>query len=108
MVTEEQILDKGFCKFIESKQSASNSIDERVDYIALGAFKSRKQYLLLSYFDNGLMKITDYFENPLTYREYYFTGQVTTQEQLDKVISKLKYDICDLDCNEICISKKNW
>jgi len=98
MLTKEQIEERNF-KFQYSSDLSFSNDGSRDVYIADRKTKNKVNtditYIpcLLEYYESGLLKITDYFDDPTKYKEYYFIGKVTTEQQLDDVLDTLKFTI---------------
>lgn len=106
MLTQEQIEDTGFKYWRTSFESPSNKSD-RDDYLALGTkFEGQNReftiVLLLSYTIDGFLTITDYFNDPLPYREYYVGyTQVINEQQLTDAIEGSGYIISEIDISRL-------
>lgn len=98
MLTKQQIEERNFTYQYSSSSSSSNDGSRDV-YIADRETKNKVNtdvvYIpcLLEYYTTGLLKITDYFDDPTKYREYYFIGKITTEQELDDMLDTLKFSI---------------
>ena len=107
MLLREDIENKKFTYWRSSEASVTNKRDDRDDYLALGrkhigAKNEFEKVLLLSYDSNGYLTITDYFNNPLHYREYYINYiQVDNTGELDDVIEKSGFTIYEIDLDKL-------
>ena len=107
MLTQQNIIDKGFTYWRSSAESVTNERPDRDDYLAIGvkhkdAKNEYERVLLLSYDSDGYLTITTYFNNPVIYREYYVNYvQVTTTAELDEVIDGTDFTIEEIDLTKL-------
>jgi hypothetical protein len=104
MVTEQEILDENFT-FFQGYELGGNNPVASTEYLAIGTrtigTAERVSLISLIYFTDGSMKITNYFNQPLLSKEYFFIGEVKTVEELQEAISKTKFVITKLDLTDI-------
>lgn len=107
MITQSQIESKDFTYWRTSEKSPSNKRPNRDDYLAIGIKHEGKKnevkkVLLLSYDSNGGMTVTDYYNNPIRFREYYVSyTQVDTTDELDEIIEKTGFTISVIDLDKL-------
>ena len=104
MLTQEQIEAKNFTIFQTNGVDVNNPL-ENTEYLAIGTrtvgTAERVSLISLVYYSDGTMKITNYFNQPLLSREYFFIGEVNTVEQLQEAITDTKFVITELDLTDI-------
>lgn len=107
MVNRTQITDKNYTLFQVSEETNSNR-GNREDYLAIAKHKDSNDKLLNEsvsllqwYPDTDLLRITDYWNEPIRFREYYYIGYVTNQAELDEVFEKLNFEIESINLDEL-------
>jgi len=107
MLTQNNIEDKKFTYWRTSEQSVTNNRPNRDDYLAIGTkhkgnTNEINKVLLLSYDLDGYITISDYFNNPIRFKEYYINYiQVNTIDELNDVLEKSGFEISVINLNEL-------
>lgn len=106
-ITRSQITAKNYKLFNESEEGNSNR-GKREDFLAVAKHKDYKGQLLNEsvsmlqwYPETDLLRITDYWNEPIRFREYYYIGYVTNQAELDEVFEKLNFEIESINLDEL-------
>lgn len=99
MLTKEQLKDKGFTFIKDNKEGPSND----GSYWVFRFNRKTKNKIVtdlkyvpaeLQYFYNtGVTKVTDYFEQPIQLREYHYMGYLRNIEDLNKMLDILPFTI---------------
>ncbi len=95
MLTQEQIEAQNFTFLRRGERSSSNTLDGgRNEYIALGTIRKKLHVIILAQYDEGdYIKITNYFADPKHYREYFFTGTASNEEEFADILGDLDFNI---------------
>lgn len=108
MLTQEIIESKNFTFWRNSPGSASNNYNDRDDYLGLAVWNAdcdnevKSPVILSLYNDNNRVVITDYFNDPIKYREYYADFvEVLTEDELDELITAMDFDIEEIDMDNL-------
>jgi hypothetical protein len=110
MLTQENIEQRNFKFYTSSVEGPSNPFGNRTDYIAK-AFVGKAEYLiLLQYFtsgkEEGVLRIRDFWNDPIYYPEHYFVGEVLTEAQLDQALELTRFEkFEEIDFNKIWLYK---
>jgi hypothetical protein len=105
MITQGQIEAKGFVVFNE--RGPEPFVTVSTEYIALGTLKETQRDpapvrpLILRYFESGRFTISDYFNDPLLYSEYYALGTLETTDDLDGVLDRLVWSVTAIDLTKL-------
>ena len=107
MLTQEIIESKNFQllqSVIADSSTYTPSDADRTDYVALATHEfidDMEIPMTLSYYDDGYMILKDYYNDPLFYKEYFFTGHVTTEAELDEVLADTDYTFSLIDLTRL-------
>jgi uncharacterized protein YegJ (DUF2314 family) len=105
MLTKEQIEEKNFRLYSQSKQSNTNPLGDRDDYIAIAMVGEAEYLVLIQYHtsDNeGYTKIRDFWNDPIYFPEFYFVGVVLNEAEFDKALAETGFEkFKEVDFNEI-------
>lgn len=100
MINQKEIKKRNFTLF----RTLGSDEKQITEYLAKRKSKLTKEYskvaVLLEVSDEGI-KITDYFNEPIRYREYYFIGDINNEEQFNKVLDDLKFTIEEIDLEQL-------
>ena len=79
MITEQNILDQGFTLYKVNEEGLNHPVANK-EYLAVGTrtlgTSERVSIISLVYFDDSHMKITNFFNQPLFNKEYFFIGEI--------------------------------
>jgi len=92
MLTKTQIESKGFSHYRSSGESPSNPIGQRDDYVSLAKVGEAEYLVLIEYYDDGKLKVKDFWNDPILFPEYYYVGVVLTQQELDTALEETRFD----------------
>lgn len=95
MISQETIENKNFTLYSVSLQSNTNPLGEREDYIAIGKVGDVEYLILIQYYrtnNEGLTKIRDYWNDPILFPEFYFVGEITTEQELNEALINTGFD----------------
>lgn len=110
MLTKEQIEEKEFTLLYDLVDSI-DELNNRWIFIADRKTKNKVNTdikyipcLLEYYYNTGEFKITDYFNDTIHFKEYYFIGIVKTEKEFNSALDTLDFTIEEIeDINTIKI-----
>lgn len=91
MINRADIESLNFTWYKQSPKSFTNDIDNRNDYVAAVQQGEILVIILLYVYDNGYVRITNMFANPMKNKFYYFLGEARTKSELQKVLNQLEF-----------------
>jgi len=104
MITEQNIIDRNFTLYADVKEDIVIDTGWK-EYLAEGTrtsgTKKRVSVISLTLYNNNEVKITNWFNQPLFPREFFFLGEITTVEELDTALEKINFDLKKINLNEL-------
>lgn len=102
MITRQEIESLDFTWFRRSNEfEPTNPIGDRDDYVAAIQRGEILVIIILRVYDNGYIRITNYFGNPMKNRLQYFLGEVQSKAQLEEVLDVLDFKPLKVEVNII-------
>lgn len=106
MVTQEQIEAKNFTLYKINEVDVNNVVGSK-EYLAVGTKRvgdsksKRTSVISLVYFDDGLVNITNFFNEPLFNREFFFFGELKSEEDLNIALDAIDFELEVIDLEEL-------
>ena len=104
MITEQDILDQGFTFYKYNERGLNNPVSSS-EYLAEGTrtvgTAERVSVISLVYFQDTTMKITNFFNQPIFNREYFFIGELTTVEELQEAIKDTRFVMKEIKLEDL-------
>lgn len=101
MVSRSDVKSLNFTWFRSSGESFSNDIGARNDYVAAVQQGEILVIVILRQYDNGYIKLNNFFGNPLKNTFHYYWGEATTKAQLEEVLDDLDFKPLKVQVNFI-------
>lgn len=106
MVTQEQIESKNFTLYKVNEVDVNNKVGSK-EYLAVGerrlgdAKHVRTSVISLVYFEDGLCNITNFFNQALFYREFFFFGKLENEDDLNIALDAINFELEKIDLEEL-------
>jgi len=92
MIAGQVFEDNNFTEFRESTEYHPTNYEKRTDYLSVAKVGKAEYLVVAEYYEDGKLKIKDYWNDPLYYPEYYFFGNVTTEEEFIKALEDTRFE----------------
>ena len=102
---KEILESKNFQLYASSPKGNTNPLGDRDDYLAIGLVGKAEYLVLIQYYtsDNvGYTKIRDFWNDPILFPEYYFIGEVFTEQDVNNALKETGFTgFKKVDFNEL-------